>query len=156
MTFSTADLWDERGSDLASCDSQLTSFGGRSAFTGKVRTVRCLEDNQLVKDLLKTPGDESVLVIDGGGSLRSALVGDQLGASAVANGWAGIVVFGAVRDAVALAELDLGVKALGTNPRRSAKTGEGSVDVAVMFGGATFKPGARLWADPDGIVVELG
>jgi regulator of ribonuclease activity A len=156
VAFSTADLWDERGGDLASCDSQMTSFGGRTSFTGMVRTVRCFEDNQLVKDLLGSPGDGSVLVIDGGGSLHSALVGDQLGASAVANGWAGVVVFGAVRDAVALAELDLGVKALGTNPRRSAKKGEGSVDVSVTFGGATFTPGARLWADADGIVVELG
>jgi regulator of ribonuclease activity A len=156
LEFSTADLWDEREGDLASCDSQLTSYGGRASFTGLVRTVRCFEDNQLVKELLASPGDGSVLVIDGSGSLRSALVGDQLGETAVANGWSGVVVYGAVRDSVALAKLDLGVKALGTNPRRSAKQGEGSVDVSVTFGGATFTPGARLWADPDGVVVELG
>ena len=117
--------------------------------------MRCHEDNQLAKEVLSSPGNGAVLVIDGGGSLHAALVGDQLGEAAVANGWAGVVVHGAVRDSEALAGLDLGVKALGTNPRRSSKSGEGSIDVSVSFGGATFVPGAHLWADLDGIVVEV-
>jgi regulator of ribonuclease activity A len=152
----TAELWDDRGPQLDSCDTQFRSFGGRTAFSGLVRTVRCLEDNQLVREVLDSPGDGAVLVIHGGGSIHTALVGDQIGAAAVANGWAGLVVYGAVRDSEALADLDLGLKALGTNPRTSTKTGEGSVDVPVTFGGVTFVPGVRLWADPDGVVVEIG
>ncbi|MEX0757066.1 MAG: ribonuclease E activity regulator RraA [Acidimicrobiia bacterium] len=156
MSESTADLWDARSEELMSCDVQFRSYGAHQSFDGPVRTVRCHEDNQLVKRLLNSPGRGSVLVVDGGGSLRSALVGDQIGAAAVANGWAGIVIYGAVRDSDALSGLDLGIKALGTNPRRSSKTGEGSVDEAVSFGGATFVPGVHLWADADGIVVEVG
>lgn len=139
-----------------SCDLQLRSFGGRTAFEGPVRTVRCHEDNQLVKNVVGTAGDGAVLVIDGGGSLHTALVGDQVAALAASNGWAGLIINGAVRDSDALSGIDIGLKALGTNPRRSSKTGVGSVDVAVTFGGAVFAPGARLWADLDGIVVEIG
>lgn len=156
MPESTADRWDASPDDLMSCDVQFRSFGGTASFHGRVRTVRCHEDNQLVKELVNTPGEGSVLVVDGGGSLHSALVGDLLAASAVANGWAGLIVYGAVRDSEKLGALNLGLKALGTNPRRSSKTGEGSVGVPVSFGGATFTPGAMVWADPDGIVVELG
>jgi len=155
LSDATADLWDDPGHELDSCDTQFRSFGLRRTFSGPVRTVRCHEDNQLAKEVLSSPGNGAVLVIDGGGSLHAALVGDQLGEAAVANGWAGVVVHGAVRDAEALAGLDLGVKALGTNPRRSSKSGEGSIDVSVSFGGATFVPGAHLWADLDGIVVEV-
>jgi regulator of ribonuclease activity A len=153
MEQATADLWDER-EDLQSCDTQFNSYGGRTAFSGRVRTVRCFEDNMLVKEMLARPGDGAVLVIDGGGSLRSALVGDQLAGAAMSNRWAGIVVYGAVRDSEALTGLDIGVLAIGTNPRRSSKAGQGSVDVSVQFGGATFVPGRRLWADPDGVLVE--
>lgn len=156
MPESTADRWDASAEHLMSCDVQFRSFGANAAFGGPVRTVRCHEDNQLVKGLLNSPGDGSVLVVDGGGSLHSALVGDLLAAAAVANGWAGLIVYGAVRDSERLGELDLGVKALGTNPRRSSKSGEGTVDVSVSFGGATFTPGAMVWADPDGVVVEFG
>jgi regulator of ribonuclease activity A len=139
-----------------SCDVQLRSFGGRASFEGPVRTVRCHDDNQLVKNVLGTPGNGAVLVIDGGGSLHAALVGDQVAALAASNGWAGLVINGAVRDAEALSTVDVGLKALGTNPRRSSKSGQGSVDVAVTFGNAVFAPGARLWADLDGVVVEVG
>ena len=156
MADATADVWDGRPDELMSCDVQLRSFGARTVFGGPVRTVRCRDDNQLVKDVLGTPGDGAVLVIDGGGSLHTALVGDQVAAMAAENGWAGLIIHGAVRDADALAGIDIGLKALGTNPARSAKTGEGSVDVAVTFGGAVFAPGARLWADLDGVVVEIG
>jgi regulator of ribonuclease activity A len=149
----TADLYDEYEEQLQSCDLQLRQYGGRRAFAGHVVTVRCREDNALVKQVLATPGEGRVLVVDGGGSLHTALMGDLIAASAVQNGWAGVVINGAVRDVAALAELDLGIKALGSNPRKSAKTGAGDRDVVVSFGGATFTPGARLVSDDDGVVV---
>ena len=149
----TADLYDEYEEQLQSCDLQLRQYGARRVFAGEVVTVRCREDNALVKQVLATPGEGRVLVVDGGGSLHTALMGDLIAASAVQNGWAGVVIYGAVRDVAALAELDLGIKALGSNPRKSAKTGAGDRDVVVSFGGATFTPGARLVSDDDGVVV---
>ena len=154
MTTATADLYDERGDQLDSLSLQLHDFGGRVAFDGPVRTVRCHRDNALVKDLLATPGDGAVLVVDGGGSLESALVGDLIAASAVENGWAGLIVFGAIRDRVAIGELPIGVKALGSNPRKSVKAGIGEVDVPVTVAGVAFVPGRHVWADADGILVE--
>ena len=115
--------------------------------------MRCLEDNALVKSVLATGGAGRVLVVDGGGSLRTALMGDLIAGSAVANGWAGVVLHGCVRDVVALRELRIGVKAIGSNPRKSAKTGAGERDVPVTFGGVTFHPGAQLWSDEDGVLV---
>lgn len=150
----TPDIWDANPDALDSCDLQLRSFGGRTSFTGPVRTVRCVEDNLLVKELLATDGAGAVLVVDGGGSMHSALVGDRIAASAAAHGWAGVIVNGVIRDSAAMSTIDLGVKAIGTNPRRSAKTGDGAVDITVSFGGATFVPGAALWADADGVLVE--
>src|SRR5579883_944435 len=117
MTFATADLIDKDGT-LPSCDLQFRNFGKRSRFAGKIRTVRCHQDNALVKQILGTPGESQVLVIDGGGSLHTALVGDMIAASGAKNRWEGIVVHGAIRDSIAIADLDLGVKALGTNPRK--------------------------------------
>ncbi|MFD0789796.1 ribonuclease E activity regulator RraA [Microbacterium insulae] len=154
MTIATADLYDERGDALDSLSLPMLDLGGRVAFDGPVRTVRCHRDNALVKAVLATPGDGAVLVVDGGGSLESALVGDLIAASAVENGWAGVVVHGAVRDREALAALPLGVKALGSNPRKSAKGGVGEVDVPVVIGGVAFIPGRHLWADADGVLVE--
>ncbi|WP_030526354.1 ribonuclease E activity regulator RraA [Phycicoccus jejuensis] len=153
MAVSTADLYDEHGDALQSCSLQLRHVGGRRQFTGVVATIRCHRDNALVKATLATPGEGRVLVVDGGGSLESALVGDLIAGSAVSNGWAGVVVHGAVRDSVAIGGLPLGVLALGTNPRKSAKDGVGEVDVPVAFGGVEFVPGATLWADEDGILV---
>ena len=149
----TADLVDTYGPDLRVCDIQFRQFGGRRVFCGPVRTVSCHEDNGLLRDLLRTPGSGSVLVVDGGGSLRTALVGDLIAGTAQDNGWAGLVLHGAVRDSAALSHLDLGIKALGTNPRKSAKTGAGAVDMPVTFGGVTFQPGDMLHADDDGIVL---
>jgi regulator of ribonuclease activity A len=154
VTIATADLYDERGDELDSLALQLHDLGGRVAFDGPVRTVRCHRDNALVKEVLATPGDGAVLVIDGGGSLESALVGDLIAASAVENGWAGIIVFGAIRDRMAISELAIGVKALGSNPRKSAKAGIGEVDVPVTIAGVAFVPGRHVWADADGILVE--
>ena len=154
MPIATADLYDELGESVQSLPTQLRSFGGRSAFDGPIRTVRCFEDNALVKAILASPGAGSVLVVDGGGSLNTALMGDLIAASAVANGWAGVVIHGAIRDSAAIGSLDLGVKALGTNPRKSAKDGAGEVDIALEFGGVVFRVGARLYSDEDGILVE--
>lgn len=151
---STADLYDEHGDELQSVWVQFQNLGGMSGFSGPVRTVRCFQDNALVRQQLGTPGDGAVLVIDGGGSLETALVGDVIAALAVDNGWSGIVVNGAVRDRVALGTLPLGVKALGSNPAKSSKTGQGEVDVPVEIGGVVFRPGATVWCDDDGILVE--
>jgi len=154
MEISTADLYDEQGEALASVSLQFQDLGGQTRFTGPVRTIRCLEDNGLVKTTLNSPGNGAVLVVDGAGSLNTALMGDMIAEAAVANGWAGVVINGPIRDRAAVAKLPLGVKALGSNPRKSAKESAGEVDVPVEFGGVTFRPGARLWADEDGILVE--
>ncbi len=153
MSLATADLIDRDG-NLPSCDLQFKNLGKRGRFAGRIRTVRCHQDNALLKQILSTPGRGDVLVIDGGGSLHTALVGDLIAGLGVKNGWEGIVVHGAIRDSVAIGELDIGVKALGTNPRKSGKTGAGEADVAVSFGGVTFTPGHMLYSDEDGIVVS--
>ena len=149
----TADLVDELGDRARSCDVQFRSYGGRSRGVGRVRTVRVHEDNALVRKLLSEPGNGAVLVIDGGGSVHTALVGDIIAGLAVDNGWNGLIVHGAIRDVVAIGSLDLAVKALGSNPRKSAKTGAGDVDVPVDLGGVTFNPGDELYSDEDGIVL---
>jgi regulator of ribonuclease activity A len=153
MDFGTADLVDQHGEALQSCDLQFRQYGGRSRFHGRIRTVRCFQDNVLVKQVLSGPGGGAVLVVDGDGSLHTALVGDLIAGLARDNGWAGLVVNGAVRDVAALRELDIGIKALGSNPRKSAKEGTGAVDVPVAFGGVTFRPGRHLYSDEDGVVV---
>ena len=148
----TADLYDEHGDDLQSCSVQLRHYGSRTAFSGVISTVRCHRDNALVKAALAEPGEGKVLVVDGGASLESALMGDLIAASAVEHGWAGVVIHGAVRDVAAIRELPLGALALGSNPRKSAKDGVGERDVTVSFGGVDLVPGQTLWADEDGIL----
>lgn len=149
----TADLVDSIGPDVRSCDVQFRQFGARSQFSGPIATVRCFEDNALLKSILSQPNAGGVLVIDGGGSLHSALVGDLIAELARSNGWAGVIVNGAVRDAAALRGIDIGIKALGTNPRKSTKTGAGERDVEVSLGGVTFVPGDVAYSDDDGIVI---
>ena len=149
----TADLVDSIGPDVRSCDVQFRQFGGRAEFAGPISTVRCFEDNALLKSVLSQPGEGGVLVVDGGGSLHSALVGDVIAELASSNGWAGLVINGAVRDAAALRGIDIGIKALGTNPRKSTKTGDGDRDVEITLGGVTFTPGEIAYSDDDGIIV---
>ncbi len=149
----TADLYDEQGEALQSCSVQFRQYGGRTEFSGRVSTIRCHRDNALVKAALAEPGDGRVLVVDGGASLESALMGDLIAGSAVEQGWAGVVIHGSVRDVAVLRTLDVGVLALGSNPRKSAKEGVGERDVTVTFGGVDFVPGQQLWADLDGILV---
>jgi regulator of ribonuclease activity A len=149
----TADLVDEIGPDVRSCDLQLRQYGGRAEFAGPVTTVRCFEDNALLKSVLSEPGDGGVLVIDGDGSVHTALVGDLIAELGRSNGWSGLIINGAVRDASTLRTLDIGIKALGTNPRKSTKTGAGERDAIVEFGGVVFTPGDVAYSDDDGIVV---
>lgn len=153
-TLSTADLVDEMGDKLQSVSLQFQNIGGHSQFTGKIRTVRCFQDNALLKSVLSTPGDGAVLVIDGNGSLETALVGDIIAALGVEHGWAGIIANGAIRDRVAIGQLPIGLKALGSNPAKSSKTGAGELDIPVTFGGVTFTPGRTVWCDEDGIITE--
>jgi regulator of ribonuclease activity A len=153
-TVGTADLYDEYGEALQSCDLQLRQYGGRAVFSGPAVTVRCVDDNVLLRSVLTEPGDGRVLVVDGGGSLHTALMGDLIAGSGAGNGWAGVVINGAVRDVAALRTLDLGIKALGSNPRKSGKTGAGERDVPVSFGGITVRPGDEVTSDDDGVVVR--
>ena len=152
----TADLTDEIGPGVRSCDVQFRQFGGRREFAGTISTIRCFEDNALLKSVLSEPGTGRVLVIDGAGSVHAALVGDVIAELGRASGWVGLVINGAVRDSTTLATLDIGIKALGTNPRKSAKTGAGERDVVVSFGGVDFAPGDVVFSDEDGIVVVEG
>ncbi|WGW11990.1 ribonuclease E activity regulator RraA [Saxibacter everestensis] len=154
MATNTADLYDELGEKIQSLSLQLQLFGGVSKFEGSIRTVKCFEDNALLKSVVSTPGNGAVLVIDGAGSVERALMGDMIAQIAADNGWAGVVINGAIRDRVAISEIQIGVKALGTNPRKSTKTGDGESDVVLEFGGVAFRPGAKLYSDEDGILVE--
>ena len=149
----TADLVDDIYPDVRSCDLQLQNYGATTMFAGPITTVRCFQDNALLKSILGEPGNGGVLVIDGDGSLHTALVGDVIAGLAADSGWAGLIVNGAVRDASTLRTIGIGIKALGTNPRKGTKTGEGDRDVAVTFGGVTFVPGEIAYCDEDGIVV---
>ncbi len=149
----TADLVDIIGGDVRSCDTQFRDLGGRTDFCGPITTIRCLHDNGLVKKTLNTPNPGGVLVVDGGSSVHTALMGDMIAAAGVENGWAGVVILGAIRDSAVVAGMEFGCKALGTNPRKSAKDGVGEVDATVSFGGVDFVPGHILYADADGIVV---
>lgn len=153
MRVSTADLYDRFGDRLEIAEPLFRDFGGRRGFFGEIATVKVFEDNSLVRQTLEEPGAGRVLVVDGGGSRRCALLGDMLAQLALDNGWNGVLVYGCIRDAEALAEMPLGVKALATHPAKSVKRGEGESDVSVRFAGVSFRPGAHLYADADGVVV---
>lgn len=149
----TCDICDAHPDAVRVLDLPLRDFGGRVAFAGIVSTVLALEDNSRVREAVAEPGTGRVLVIDGGGSMRRSMLGDLLAEQAVANGWAGVMVHGAIRDSVAIGRLDLGVKALGTVPLKTEKRGQGVRDVPVRFGGVTIRPGDWLAADADGVVL---
>ncbi|MFC3551441.1 ribonuclease E activity regulator RraA [Lysobacter cavernae] len=149
----TCDLCDLHDAQVRVLDLPLRDYGGRLAFNGLVSTVRAFEDNSRVREAVAESGQGRVLVIDGNGSTRRALLGDLLAAQAVENGWAGVVVFGAIRDSGAIGALDFGVKALATCPRKTDKRGLGERDVEVGFGGVTIRPGDWLCADEDGVVI---
>ncbi len=153
MTFSTADLYDAHENEVQVVLPGFVNFGGRKRFAGPITTLKLFEDNALVRGALEQPGGGRVLVVDGDGSLRCALVGDKLGELGRDNGWAGVIVYGCIRDSVELGRMDFGVQALGTNPRKSVKRGDGQRDIPVTFHGVTFQPGAWAYADEDGILV---
>jgi regulator of ribonuclease activity A len=154
MEYVTADLVDVHEATVRSCDVQLRNFSARTRFHGPIRTLKAFEDNALLKQLFSSPGNGAVLVVDTAGSLRTSMLGDFIAALGEKNGWAGIVIWGAVRDVVALAGLRIGVKALGSNPLRSGKQGIGQIDVPVTFGGVMFRAGEWLYSDEDGILVS--
>lgn len=148
----TADLCDRYADSLQICEPGFCSFGGRPRFSGEIATIKCFEDNSLVREAVAEPGNGRVLIIDAGGSRRCAMLGDLLAAKAVDNDWAGVILNGCIRDSADIAAMNLGVKALGTHPLKSVKKGVGERDVPVRFGGVTFAPGQHLYADEDGIV----
>ena len=150
----TNDLYDDFEDTCQTCSVQFRDFGGRARFFGRIRTVRCFHDNVLFRQMLSEPGDGGVIVVDGGGSTAIALMGDMLAARARDNGWAGVIIYGAIRDSAEIAGIDVGVKALGVNPAKSAKKGAGETDIAVEFCGACFRPGEWVYCDEDGILVS--
>lgn len=156
MTFKTADLCDDHydNGDVQICEPIFGDFGGHLRFHGEIHTIACFEDNSLVREAVAMDGKGKVLVVDAGGSTRCAMLGDMLAEKAVNNGWAGVIMHGLIRDSADIAEMDLGVKAMGTLPLKSVKRGEGRHNEVVTFAGAIFTPGAFVYADEDGIIVS--
>lgn len=152
-TIKTADLYDKYEEQLQVCAPVLQHFGGHRAFHGRIATLKCFEDNSLIARYLSEPGEGRVLVVDAGGSLRCAMLGDILAQKAVDNGWAGIVLFGCIRDCEDIGRMSLGVLALAANPRKSVKKGLGKVGIPIEFAGVVFQVDEWLYADQDGVVV---
>ena len=154
MLRSICDLSDDHPGEVRAAESIFRDFGGLRVFRGPITTLRCFEDNALLKATLATPGEGRVMVVDGGGSLRRALIGDKLGALLLENSWAGIVVNGAARDVENLRDMPVAVRALGICPTRPGQEGTGERDVVVDFAGTVFRPGEWLYADENGIIVS--
>lgn len=151
---STPDLCDQYPQLVRAVEPMLNNFGGREQFCGQIVTVKCFEDNSVVKQLVGTPGDNRVIVVDAGGSLRRACLGDMLAEQAASNGWSGLVIYGCIRDVDQIMATDIGVQALGVHPMKTEKKGVGELDIPVTFGGVTFNPGEYLYADNNGIIVS--
>lgn len=154
MTFKTADLCDDYADRVRIAEPGFVDFGGNTVFSGPISTIKCFEDNSKVRQQLSTPGEGRVLVVDAGGSRRCAMLGDLLAQKGVDNGWAGVVMYGLIRDSLDIGQMPIGVKALGTHPQKSEKKDIGDIDVPVSFHGVTFNPGEYLYADHDGIIVS--
>lgn len=154
MTIKTTDLCDAHSDKLRILAPIFLDYGGIRAFGGPVSTVKVFEDNSLVRSALEEAGEGRVLVVDGGGSMRCALLGDNLAELGRGNGWAGVLVYGCIRDSADIAGIDIGVKALNTHPLKSVKKGVGERDVPVTFGGVTLRPGDYLYADEDGVILS--
>lgn len=148
------DLCDEHGDKVSILAPLFKDYGAPHTFWGQVVTVRCYEDNSRVRELLATPGTGKVLVVDGGGSLGRALMGDQVAEMAIENGWAGVIIYGAIRDAGAISGMALGVKALATSPMKTEKRGLGDIDLTVTFAGVSISSGDYIYADINGIIVS--
>ena len=152
-SISTPDLCDAHPDRVRILEPMLVNLGGRQAFGGEVMTVKCYEDNSLVNEQVAQAGDGRVLVIDGGGSLRRALMGDRVATTAMENGWVGAIIYGCIRDIDEIEALDFGVQALAVVPRKSEKRGVGDLDVPLTFGGVTFHTGDWVYADNNGVIV---
>ena len=150
----TTDLYDDFEDSCETCATQFRDFGARKQFCGRIRTVKCFHDNVLFREMLSEAGGGGVIVVDGEGSTARALMGDLLAARACDNGWAGVIINGAIRDSAEIVGIDIGVKALGVNPAKSDKKGEGETDVELHFGGVCFRPGDWVCCDEDGILVS--
>ena len=155
----TTDLCDANEDKIAAgtlrvVEPMFQSWGLKSSFMGQAHTLKVFEDNSLVRSALEKDGQGKVLVVDGGGSMRCALVGGNLGMLAEKNNWAGIVVYGCVRDVDVLAQTDLGIQALASHPMKTDKRGIGDLNVAVTFGGVTFRPGEFIYADNNGVIIS--
>jgi regulator of ribonuclease activity A len=154
MPLKTTDLCDKYPDKVYVAGPGFSDFGGADIFSGTIHTIKCHEDNSLVRKALESDGERKVLVVDGGGSMRCALLGDMLGDLAIKNKWNGIIIYGCVRDSAALAMLPLGIKALGTIPLKSNKRNEGQENITVRFAGVDFIPGEHVYCDEDGIIVS--
>ncbi|MEC8429702.1 MAG: ribonuclease E activity regulator RraA [Pseudomonadota bacterium] len=154
MEYITPDLCDEYPELVQVVEPMFNNYGGRSSFGGEIVTIKCFEDNSLVREQVAQPGKGKVLVVDAGGSLRRACLGDMLAEKAVANEWEGILMYGCIRDVDAIGALDLGVQALNTHPMKTEKRGLGDLNVDVTFGGVTFRPGQFVYADNNGVIVS--
>lgn len=153
MSFTTPDLCDEHP-EVTVLEPLFSNFGGISNFYGKAVTIKCFEDNSMVKKLAAEPGQGRVMVVDGGASERCALLGDMVAEQAASNGWSGLVIYGCIRDVDAIGEIQLGVQALNTHPRKTDKRGLGDIDVPVTFAGATIHPGCYVYADNNGVLIS--
>lgn len=153
MDFTTADLCDDFAGMVRAAQPLFHEYGGIEKFAGPIETLRVRDDNTLVRQSLETPGRGRVLVVDGGGSLKCALVGGKLAGLAESNGWSGVIVNGCIRDLLEIRQLRVGIRALNAVPMRSGKNGEGERGGTLSFAGVTFAPGQFLYADTDGILV---
>lgn len=150
----TCDLYDDYLDEARVPTVSFQSLGGRKQFCGTAVTIKCFEDNSRIKEMVSdAPGKGKVLVVDGGGSQRCALLGDTVAKMAVDNGWEGLVLYANVRDAEELRKLDIGVMALGTTPRKSVRRGEGQVDLPVQIGNVWCRPGDKVYADENGVLI---
>ena len=154
MTFSTPDLCDDHPEKVRVVEMDFNNYGKRQNFSGQIVTIKCFEDNSLVKEQAAQPGKGKVMVVDGGGSARRALLGDMIAENAVKNGWEGIIIYGRIRDVDVMNTLDLGVQALGTVPVKTDKRGLGDLNIPLHFGGVDFRPDEYIYADNNGVVVS--
>ena len=154
MNYSTPDLCDEYPDLVRVVDSRFINIGGNKSFGGEIVTIKCFEDNSLVKENAGKPGDGKVLVVDGGASMRRALCGDLVAESAMNNGWEGLIIYGCIRDVDQISEMKIGLQALGTVPLKTEKRGIGDLNIPITFGGVTFIPGEFVYADSNGIIVS--
>lgn len=154
MKYLTPDLCDKYPDLVRVVEPIFKNYGGKSSFGGQIVTIKCHEDNSVVKETAGTAGNGKIIVVDGGGSLRRALLGDLIAKNAVQNGWEGFIIYGCIRDVDAISTMNLGVKALNTNPLKTEKKGIGDLNIPVSFGGVTFKPGEYVYADSNGIIVS--